>query len=130
MAATTVRARPAPIALSAAALEAMAALALCLLAAYLVNRRLLQPGVFSDDAFVHQYWMWHWRDAGLFNDPLTSELRDSQRYPPGYVGLFWLFTQVTSPIVAGEWLGVALMGGSAWLVWLIARECTAWRPAA
>jgi hypothetical protein len=129
MAATTVRARTAPVALPSAVLEPLAALALCLLAAYLINRRLLQPNVFSDDAFVHQYWMWHWRDARLFNDPLTAELRDSARYPPGYVAMFWVVTHVTSPIVAGEWLGVALMGGSAWLVFLIARECTDWRPA-
>jgi hypothetical protein len=108
--------------------ESLAALAACTIAALLISRNLLRADVFSDDAFVHQFWMWHFRDAALFNDPLTSELRESERYPVGYVALFWLATHVAGPITFGEWLGVALMGGSAWLVWLIVREQTPWRP--
>ena len=59
-----------------------------------------------------------------------AELRDSARYPDGYQALFWLPTQIASPIVFGEWLGVALMAVSGWLVFAIVREHTPWRPAA
>jgi hypothetical protein len=111
-------------------LESVAALGACLLVAVLLSRELLRPDVFSDDAFVHQYWMWQWRDPQLFTDGLTADLRESSRYPDGYEALFWLATQVTSPITFGEWLGVALMAVSGWLVFLIVREHTDWRPAA
>ena len=112
------------------ALERVAALAACLTVSWLLTRNLLRPDVFSADAFVHQYWMWQWRDPALFTDSLTATLRESARYPDGYQALFWLATQVTSPIVFGEWLGVGLMAVSAWLVFLIVREHTDWRPAA
>jgi hypothetical protein len=101
----------------------------CLVAATVISWRLLAPDVFSDDAFVHQYWMWHWRDPALFNDPLTHALRESARYTDGYQALFWLATQVVNPISFGEWLGILLMGLSGWLVYLIAREHSDWRPA-
>ena len=110
--------------------EALAALAACAAASIASTWRLLQPGIYSDDAPVHQYWMWHFRDPALFTDPLTAELRDSARYPPGYEGLSWLATQVFDPIAFGEWLGVALMALSGWLIFLIVREHTGWRPAA
>ena len=74
--------------------------------------------------------MWQWRDPALFTDSLTATLRESARYPDGYQALYWLATQVTSPIVFGEWLGVGLMAVSGWLVFLIVREHTDWRPAA
>jgi hypothetical protein len=113
-----------------ARLESLAAFAASFAAAWLISRNLLRPGVFSADAFVHQFWMWHFRDPQLFNDSLTEELRGSARYPEGYVALFRVFTQLTSPIVFGEWLGVALMAASGWLVWAIVREHSSWRPAA
>jgi hypothetical protein len=84
----------------------------------------------SDDALVHQYWLYHFQDAQLFNDPLTAELRGSQRYPDGYELLFRLAAHVFDPIAFGEWVGVALMALSGWLVFLIVREHTDWRPAA
>jgi hypothetical protein len=74
--------------------------------------------------------MWQWRDPALFTDSLTATLRESARYPDGYQALFRLATQITSPIVFGEWLGIALMAVSGWLVFLIVREHTDWRPAA
>ena len=96
----------------------------------LLTWRLLQPEIYSDDAFVHQYWMWSFRDPELFTDALTADLRESSRYPLGYQGLFWLATQVADPIAFGEWTGAALMAVSAWLVFRIVREHEAWRPAA
>jgi hypothetical protein len=111
-------------------LESAAALAACVIAALLVSRNLLRPNVFSDDAFVHQFWMWQWKDPQLFTDGLTAALRESARYPDGYEGLFWLASRVADPIAFGEWLGVALMAVSGWLVFLVVREHTAWRPAA
>jgi hypothetical protein len=111
-------------------LEPAAALAACLAAAIAVSWHLLRPGVYSDDAFVHQYWMWSFRDGELFGDPLTAELRESARYPLGYELLFRLAVPLASPIAIGEWLGVALMALSGFLVFLIVREHTAWKPAA
>jgi len=66
------------------------ALAACTVAAVFISWHLLRPEVFSDDAFVHQYWMWQFRDAALFNDSLTADLRGSSRYPVGYQALFGL----------------------------------------
>src|SRR6185369_13770266 len=85
--------------------ELLPALFACFLAALVANWRLLHPGVVSADALVHQYWMWHWKDAALFNDPLTAELRHSARYPDGYQALFWVVSHVMNPIAFGEWLG-------------------------
>jgi hypothetical protein len=116
--------------LTRARLESLAAFAACFAAAWLISRNVLRPGLFSADAFVHQYWMWHFRDPQLFNDSLTEALRGSARYPEGYVALFRVFTQVANPIRFGEWLGVALMAGSAWLIWAIVREQSSWRAAA
>ncbi len=111
-------------------LESGLAFLACLIAATVISWRLLARDVFSDDAFVHQYWMWHWRDPALFNDPLTHALRESARYTDGYQALFWLATQVVNPISFGEWLGIGLMGLSSWLIFLIAREHSDWRPSA
>jgi hypothetical protein len=110
--------------------ELLSALAACTAFSLLANWRLLHHSVVSADALVHQYWMWHWKDAALFNDPLTAELRHSARYPDGYQALFWLASHVADPIFFGEVVGVALMAVSGWLVFLIVREHTAWRPAA
>jgi hypothetical protein len=110
-------------------MESAAVLAFCLLVAVVVNRRLLHADVFEGDALVHQYWMWHWRDPQLFNDPLTAQVRDSARDPLAYQALFWAGTQLVSPIVFGEWVGVALMTASGWLIFRIVRDHSAWRPA-
>jgi hypothetical protein len=113
-----------------ARVESLAAFAACFAAALLISLNLLRADVFSTDAFVHQFWMWQWRDPQLFTDGLTAELRGSARYPEGYEALYRLATQVASPIAFGEWLGVAVMALSAWLVFAIAREQASWRPAA
>jgi len=113
-----------------ARLESVAAGAACFAASWLIAGNLLRANVYSADAFVHQFWMWHWRDPQLFTDGLTAELRGSARYPDGYEALFWLATQVVNPILFGEWLGVGLMALSGWLVFAIVREHSAWRPAA
>jgi hypothetical protein len=115
--------------LSASRRESLAALGACALAALLANWRLLRPEFLSADALVHQYWMRQWRDPALFNDPLTAELRHSSRYPEGYEALFRLASEVIDPIAFGEFVGVALMALSGWLIFLIVREHTAWRPA-
>jgi hypothetical protein len=86
--------------------------------------------VLSADALVHQYWMWRFRDPALFPDALTAALRRSSRYPDGYEAVFRLAAQVADPIAFGEWVGVALMAVSGWLVFSIVREHTSWRPAA
>jgi uncharacterized membrane protein YidH (DUF202 family) len=113
-----------------ARVESLAAFAACFGASVLIAVNLLKATVFSADAFVHQFWMWSWRDGQLFTDSLTAQLRGSARYPDGYEALFWLATHVASPLTFGEWLGIALMAVSGWLVWAIVREHTSWRPAA
>ena len=112
-------------------LESAAALGACTIASVLVSRRLLRADVVSDDALVHQYWMWHFRDPQLFTDPLTAELRESTRYPDGYEALFRLAAQLTGPITFGEWLGVGADGAcrAGWSSSIV-REHTSWRPAA
>jgi hypothetical protein len=110
--------------------EGAAAFAACLAASVIANAPLLRSDVVSDDALVHQFWMRHWQDPGLFNDPLTTQLRESVRYPDGYQALFWLATHAFEPIAFGEWLGVGLMALSGWLVFRIVREQEIWRPAA
>ncbi|MEA2311632.1 MAG: hypothetical protein QOE28_1600, partial [Solirubrobacteraceae bacterium] len=115
---------------SAGRLEGAAAVTACLAASVIANARLLRSEVVSDDALVHQFWMRHWQDPGLFNDPLTTQLRRSVRYPDGYQALFWLATHAIDPIAFGEWLGIGLMALSGWLVFRIVREQEIWRPAA
>jgi hypothetical protein len=111
-------------------LEGAGALAACVAAAVAVNWRLLRPDVLSADALVHQYWMARFRDPALFTDPLTAGLRESSRYPDGWEALYRLASQVADPIAFGEWLGVALMALSGWLVFRIVREHGGWRPGA
>jgi hypothetical protein len=115
--------------LSASRRESLAALGACVLAALLANWRLLRPEFMSADALVHQYWMRQWRDPALFHDPLTAELRHSARYPEGYDALYRIASQVIDPIAFGEFVGVGLMALSGWLIFLIVREHTPWRPA-
>jgi hypothetical protein len=110
--------------------ESLAALAAGTAFSIVAAWRLLRPNVLSDDALVHQYWLWRYRDPQLFTDALTAELRESSRYPEGYELLFRVASQVLNPITFGEWVGIGLMAVSAWLVFLIVREHSAWRPAA
>jgi hypothetical protein len=112
----------------ARSLESIAALVACTIVSVLISRRLLRADIVSDDALVHQYWMWHWKDPQLFNDPLTAALRDSQRYPDGYELLFRLASEFFDPVSFGEWLGIGLMALSGWLIFLIVRDQTDWRP--
>jgi hypothetical protein len=95
----------------------------CLAVSVIPARRFLRADVFVNDALVHQYWMWQFRDPQLFTDPLTAELRASARYPGGYEALFRFAAELMSPITFGEWLGIALSAVSAWLVFLIVRGC-------
>lgn len=78
----------------------------------------------QDDALVQQYWMRSFQDAELFRDSFTRELRGSERYPDAYEMLFRLASEVADPVEFGEWLGVALMVISGWLVFRIIREHT------
>jgi hypothetical protein len=105
------------------------ALAVAFGAALFAQHHLLRADVLEGDALVHQYWMRSFADPGLFQDPVTAALRDSQRYPDAYVELFRLASHVVDPIVFGEWLGIALMALAGWLVFLIVRELSDWRPA-
>ena len=116
--------------LRADVLENVAALGVALIAAVAASSRILQPNVFQSDALIHQYWMRRFVDPALFHDGLTAALLESERYPEGYRGLFWVAARFADPVAFGEWLGVALMAISGWLVFRIVREHTAWRPAA
>ena len=102
----------------------------CALASLFLNHRLLRPQFLSDDALVHLYWLDQVRDPALFTDALTADLRTSGRYPDGYEALFSAAAHVFDPISFGEWVGTGLMAVSAWLVFLIVRRHTDWRPAA
>ena len=99
-------------------------------ASLLAAAKVLRVDRVQDDALVHQYWMRSFQDPELFHDSLTRELRSSERYPDAYEGLFRLASEFADPISFGEWLGVALMAISGWLVSRIVREHTPWVPAA
>ena len=111
-------------------LESALAFAGAVAIAVIASANLLHHDVVEGDALVHQYWMRTWVDPALFTDPLTAELRGSERYPAGYQALFWLGSRIADPIVFGEWLGIALMAAAGWLVFAIVREHSDWRPAA
>jgi hypothetical protein len=115
---------------SAGGIESLAALVAATVAALIANAHLLRSDVVEGDALVHLYWMRSFADPALFSDPLTEALRHSERYPAGYVALFRVASQLVDPISFGEWLGVALMASSGWLIFAIVREHTAWAPAA
>jgi hypothetical protein len=125
-----VRRRTLPTAPTGRRLESATAFAASLAVAVIAGAHLLQRDVVEGDALVHQYWMRRWVDPELFTDALTARLRGSERYPDGYQALFWLGSHVADPIVFGEWLGIALMAAAGWLVFMIVREHSSWRPAA
>ena len=102
----------------------------CLVASVFAAAKVLQADRVQDDALVHQYWMRSFQDPQLFDDPLTRELRGSERYPEAYEALFRVMSDFADPVAFGEWLGVALMAVSGWLVFRVVREHTAWAPAA
>ena len=110
--------------------ESTLALAVSLAVAVLAARHLLRPEVVEGDALVHLYWFLSVEDPALFTDSLTAALRESERYPDGYEALLTLASRVADPVAFAEWLGVALMAGSGWLVFLIVRRLAPWPPAA
>ncbi len=102
----------------------------CLIASVLASWNFLRDDVVQSDVLVHHYWMRSFQDPELFNDGLTSLLRESGRYPEGYQALFRLASNVVDPVVFGEWLGIGLMAASGWLLFLVVREHTDWKVAA
>src|SRR5262245_22658248 len=99
MSAGPIAVRPAalPLRLTGRRAESAAAFVAAFAAAVVSSAHLLRRDVVEGDAMVHQFWMRHWVDPALFTDPLTAELRGSERYPDGYQALFWLASHVADP---------------------------------
>jgi hypothetical protein len=101
-----------------------------LVAVYAQRAILFTPRDYQSDALLLEYWMRRFQDPGLFTDPLTHALTQTAYVPFGVQGLYRLASYVMDPIRFGAWGGVVLAPFSAWLVFRIIREHTAWIPAA
>jgi hypothetical protein len=115
----------------AAFLEQALLIALAALATMYVERIILfTPHVSATDTILLEYWMRRFQDPGLFQDPLTHALVQTGYVPLGSQAVYWLASNVVDPIRFGAWGAVVLAPLSAWLVFRIVREHTAWIPAA
>lgn len=115
----------------AAFLEQALLIALAALATMYVERIILfTPHVSATDTILLEYWMRRFQDPGLFQDPLTHALVQTGYVPLGSQAVYWLASYVVDPIRFGAWGAVVLAPLSAWLVFRIVREHTAWIPAA
>jgi hypothetical protein len=104
---------------------------LAALATVYVERIILfTPHVSATDTILLEYWMRRFQDPGLFQDPLTHALVLTGYVPLGAQAVYWLASWVVDPIRFGAWGAVVLAPLSAWLVFRIVREHTAWIPAA
>jgi hypothetical protein len=97
---------------------------------YAERQILFTPHVYQSDALLLEYWMRRFQDPQLFNDPLTRALVDTGYVPFGIRGLYLLASYVMDPIRFGAWAAVVVAPFSAWLVFRIIREHTAWIPGA
>jgi hypothetical protein len=104
---------------------------LAALATMYVERIILfTPHVSATDTMLLEYWMRRFQDPGLFQDPLTHALVQTGYVPLGSQAVYWLASWVVDPIRFGAWGALVLAPLSAWLVFRIVREHTAWIPAA
>jgi hypothetical protein len=111
--------------------EGVAFVVVAALATVYAERQILfTPHVYQSDALLLEYWMRRFQDPQLFNDPLTRALVHTGYVPFGVRGLYLLASYVMDPIRFGAWAAVAVAPFSAWLVFRIIREHTAWIPAA
>jgi hypothetical protein len=112
-------------------LEQVLLVTLAGLATMYVERIILfTPHVTATDTILLEYWMRRFQDPGLFQDPLTHALIQTGYVPLGSQAVYWLASNVIDPIRFGAWGAVVLAPLSAWLVFRIVREHTAWIPAA
>jgi hypothetical protein len=93
-------------------------------------RMVTDPHVYQSSALLLTFWMRHFQDPGLFNDGMTAALRRSGFIPLGVQLLYFLGAHVIDAITFGEILGIVLAPIAAWLVFLIVRHITPWKPAA
>lgn len=114
-----------------AVVEGVAFVAVAALATVYAERQILfTPHVYQSDALLLEYWMRQFQDPRLFTDPLTRALVHTGYVPFGIRGLYLVASYVMEPIRFGAWAAVVVAPFSAWLVFRIIREHTAWIPAA
>jgi hypothetical protein len=99
-----------------------------LVAAYAEHRLLLDPDTYQTDQLIHEFWMRKWRDPGLFSDPLTKALLETDYIPPGVIALYWTGSHLVDPVTLSKWMPLLLVPVSAWLVFRIVREQCSWAP--
>jgi hypothetical protein len=110
--------------------EAALVLAAVLASIYFDRAILFTPHVYQGDTLLLEYWMRRFQDPGLFTDPLTHALLHTAYVPLGIQGIYLLASYVVDPVKFGAWGVVVVAPFSAWLVFRIIREHTAWIPAA
>ena len=114
-----------------AVVEGVAFVVAAALATVYAERRILfTPHVYQSDALLLEYWMRRFQDPQLFTDPLTHALIHTAYVPFGVEGLYRVASYLMDPIRFGAWGAVVLAPFSAFLVFRIIREHTAWIPAA
>ena len=111
--------------------EGVAFVVAAVLATVYAERQILFTAhVYQSDALLLEYWMRRFQHPQLFTDPLTHALLRTAYVPFGVQGLYRLASYVMDPIRFGAWGAVVVAPFSAWLVFRIIREHTAWIPAA
>ena len=114
-----------------ALMEGAAFVVAAVLATVYAERQILFTAhAYQNDALLLEYWMRRFQNPQLFTDPLTHALTQTAYVPFGVQGLYLLASYVIDPIRFGAWGAVVLAPFSAWLVFRIIREHTAWIPAA
>jgi hypothetical protein len=114
-----------------ALVEGVAFVVAAALATVHAERRILfTTHVYQSDALLLEYWTRRFQDPQLFTDPLTRALTHTAYMPFGVEGLYWVASYLMDPIRLGAWGAVVVAPFSAFLVFRIIREHTAWIPAA
>jgi hypothetical protein len=114
-----------------AVVEGVAFVIAAALATVFAERQILfTRHVYQSDALLLEYWMRRFQDPQLFTDPLTHALIHTAYVPIGVEGLYRVASYLMDPIRFGAWGAVVLAPFSAFLVFRIIREHTAWIPAA
>jgi hypothetical protein len=114
-----------------AVVEGVAFVVAAALATVVAERQILfTTHVYQSDALLLEYWMRRFQDPQLFTDPLTHALIHTAYVPFGVESLYRAASYLMDPIRFGAWGAVVLAPFSAFLVFRIIREHTAWIPAA
>ncbi len=87
------------------------------------------PLINNGDVYQHVWWMLSWQDPQLFrNDLLFRYFSDPALSPLGHRFLYWLASQVGSPLTFAMWLPLPMFLVGTGLVYLLGRHCGGRHP--